>query len=44
MGALALLLDRQTNSAQINPPITSPIAMDTVKDIIRSSETKKTND
>jgi hypothetical protein len=41
MGALALLLrDRKTNSAQRNPPIASPIATDTVKDIIRSSETK----
>ena len=41
MGAVALLRDRQTDKAQINPPITSTVATDTEKDIITSSETKQ---
>lgn len=38
MWALALRRDKQVNKAQMIPPITSPINMDTVKAIVICSE------
>lgn len=38
MWALALRRDKQVNKAQMIPPITSPINMDTVKAIVTCSQ------